>query len=147
MNKKKVALTVLLSALLALSVAFCIFEFSKKTKDVMVQPVDNVENRAEIPQNNQLKKDVVSGEKNKKSDSVKNTVKKSNTITEKNDTKQGEKTKQIETVSEKPDEKVEENNVSQEEGVIIPVHYVSNNTYKYTYTPKRYPKNSLNKNQ
>ena len=38
------------------------------------------------------------------------------------------------------EEKIEENAPMQDNGVIVPVNYVSKNTYKYTYTPKRYPK-------
>ena len=51
MNKKKIALTILLSALLALSVAFCVLEFSKKPKPIEAPIQPKVEVQAEIPAN------------------------------------------------------------------------------------------------
>ena len=55
-----------------------------------------------------------------------------------------EKQLQVPKTTEKVlEEKVEEKIAPQEDGVIVPVNYVSKNTYKYTYTPKKYPKKVL----
>ena len=51
MNKKKITLTILLSALLALSVAFCVLKFSKKPIPIEAPIQPKVEVQAEIPAN------------------------------------------------------------------------------------------------
>lgn len=139
MNKKKVALTVLLSALLALLAAFCVFEFSKKPKPIEAPTQPEVEAQAEIPVNTDDNKTV-----EKDAEILPSTTKKAVTVSKpskptvkKVSGKQLQEPKATEKVLE---EKVEENITPQEDGVIIPVNYVSKNTYKYTYTPKRYPK-------
>lgn len=139
MNKKKIALTILLSTLLALLVAFCVLEFSKKPKLIETQTTTENEIQEELPQ---------SIENNK---IIKQEIKTSPTVTKKAVTvskpskqtvkKVEEKQLQIPKTTEKVlEEKVEENIAPQEDGVIVPVNYVSKNTYKYTYTPKKYPK-------
>ncbi len=134
MNKKKIALTILLSALLSLLVAFCILEFSKKPKLIETPSVTENKIQTEIPQNDNINvttpKIKAFPVKNNKPVNVAKPQKVQNTP--------AVQIKQPETVSNILEEKVEDNVVTQEEGVIIPVNYVSKNTYKYTYTPKRY---------
>lgn len=134
MNKKKIALTILLSALLSLLVAFCILEFSKKPKLIETPSVTENKIQTEIPQNDKINvttpKNKALPVKNNKPVNVAKPPKVQNTPVV--------QIKQPETVSNVLEEKVEDNVVTQEEGVVIPVNYVSKNTYKYTYTPKRY---------
>ena len=134
MNKKKIALTILLSALLSLLVAFCILEFSKKPKLIETPSVTENKIQTEIPQNDKINvttdKIKAFPVKNNKPVNVTKPPKVQNTPVV--------QIKQPETVSNVLEEKVEDNVVTQEEGVVIPVNYVSKNTYKYTYTPKRY---------
>lgn len=134
MNKKKIALTILLSALLSLLVAFCILEFSKKPKLIKTPSATENKIQTEIPQNDKINvttpKNKALPVKNNKPVNVAKPPKVQKTPVV--------QIKQPETVSNILEEKVEDNVVTQEEGVVIPVNYVSKNTYKYTYTPKRY---------
>ena len=142
MNKKKIALTILLSALLALLVAFCILEFSKKPKLIETQTTTENEIQEELPQsieNNKIIKQKINTSPTVTKKAV--TVSKPSKQTVK---KVEEKQLQIPNTTEKVlEEKVEEKIAPQEDGVIVPVNYVSKNTYKYTYTPKKYPKKVL----
>ena len=141
MNKKKIALTILLSALLALLAAFCVLEFSKKPKLIETQTTE-VEVQEEIPQSIESNK-IIKQETNTSPTATKKAVtvsKPSKQTVKKVEEKQLQVPKTTEKVLE---EKVEENLAPQEDGVIIPVNYVSKNTYKYTYTPKKYPKKVL----
>lgn len=142
MNKKKIALTILLSALLALLVAFCVLEFSKKPKLIETQTTTENEIQEEIPQNIESNK-IIKQEINTSPTVTKKAV----TVSKpsKQTVKKVEETQlQVPKATEKVlEEKVEENLAPQEDGVIIPVNYVSKNTYKYTYTPKKYPKKVL----
>ena len=142
MNKKKIALTILLSALLALLVAFCVLEFSKKPKLIETQTTTENEIQEELPQsieNNKIIKQEINTSPTVTKKAV--TVSKPSKQTVK---KVEEKQLQIPKTTEKVlEEKVEENIAPQEDGVIVPVNYVSKNTYKYTYTPKKYPKKVL----
>ena len=143
MNKKKIALTILLSTLLALLVAFCVLEFSKKPKLIETQTTTENEIQEELPQsieNNKIIKQEITTSPTVTKKAV--TVSKPSKQTVK---KVEEKQLQIPKTTEKVlEEKVEENIAPQEDGVIVPVNYVSKNTYKYTYTPKKYPKKVLN---
>ena len=123
MNKKKITLTILLSTLLALLVAFCVLEFSKKPKLIETQTTTENEIQEELPQ---------SIENNK---IIKQEINTSSTVTKKAVT--------VSKPSKQTVKKVEEKIAPQEDGVIVPVNYVSKNTYKYTYTPKKYPKKVL----
>ena len=142
MNKKKIALTILLSALLALSVAFCVLEFSKKPKLIETQTTTENEIQEELPQsieNNKIIKQEITTSPTVTKKAV--TVSKPSKQTVK---KVEEKQLQVPKTTEKVlEEKVEEKIAPQEDGVIVPVNYVSKNTYKYTYTPKKYPKKVL----
>lgn len=142
MNKKKIALTILLSALLALLVAFCVLEFSKKPKLIETQTTTENEIQEELPQsieNNKIIKQEINTSPTVTKKAV--TVSKPSKQTVK---KVEEKQLQIPKTTEKVlEEKVEEKIAPQEDGVIVPVNYVSKNTYKYTYTPKKYPKKVL----
>ena len=142
MNKKKIALTFLLSALLALLVAFCVLEFSKKPKPIEAPIQPKVEVQAEIPANTDDNKTV-----KKDAEILPSTTKKAVTVpkpSKQTVKKVAEKQLQEPKATEKVlEEKVEENITPQEDGVIVPVNYVSKNTYKYTYTPKKYPKKVL----
>ena len=142
MNKKKIALTILLSALLALLVAFCVLEFSKKPKLIETQTTTENEIQEELPQsieNNKIIKQEINTSPIVTKKAV--TVSKPSKQTVK---KVEEKQLQIPKTTEKVlEEKVEEKIAPQEDGVIVPVNYVSKNTYKYTYTPKKYPKKVL----
>lgn len=142
MNKKKIALTILLSTLLALLVAFCVLEFSKKTKLIETQTITENEIQEELPQsieNNKIIKQEINTSPKVTKKAV--TVSKSSKQTVK---KVEEKQLQVPKTTEKVlEEKVEEKIAPQEDGVIVPVNYVSKNTYKYTYTPKKYPKKVL----
>lgn len=142
MNKKKIALTILLSTLLALLVAFCILEFSKKPKLIETQTTTENEIQEELPQsieNNKIIKQEINTSPTVTKKAV--TVSKPSKQTVK---KVEEKQLQIPNTTEKVlEEKVEEKIAPQEDGVIVPVNYVSKNTYKYTYTPKKYPKKVL----
>ena len=142
MNKKKIALTILLSTLLALLVAFCILEFSKKPKLIETQTTTENEIQEELPQsieNNKIIKQKINTSPTVTKKAV--TVSKPSKQTVK---KVEEKQLQVPKTTEKVlEEKVEEKIAPQEDGVIVPVNYVSKNTYKYTYTPKKYPKKVL----
>lgn len=144
MNKKKITLTILLSALLALSVAFCVLKFSKKPIPIEapIQPKVEVEVQAEIPANTDDNKTV-----KKDAEILPSTTKKAVTVSKPSKQtvkKVEEKQLQVPKTTEKVlEEKVEEKIAPQEDGVIVPVNYVSKNTYKYTYTPKKYPKKVL----
>ena len=144
MNKKKITLTILLSALLALSVAFCVLKFSQKPIPIEapIQPKVEVEVQAEIPANTDDNKTV-----KKDAEILPSTTKKAVTVpkpSKQTVKKVAEKQLQEPKATEKVlEEKVEENITPQEDGVIVPVNYVSKNTYKYTYTPKKYPKKVL----
>ena len=142
MNKKKIALTILLSTLLALLVAFCVLEFSKKPKLIETQTTTENEIQEELPQsieNNKIIKQEITTSPTATKKAV--TVSKPSKQTVK---KVEEKQLQIPKTTEKVlEEKVEEKIAPQEDGVIVPVNYVSKNTYKYTYTPKKYPKKVL----
>lgn len=142
MNKKKIALTILLSTLLALLVAFCILEFSKKPKLIETQTTTENEIQEELPQsieNNKIIKQEINTSPTVTKKAV--TVSKPSKQTVK---KVEEKQLQVPKTTEKVlEEKVEEKIAPQEDGVIVPVNYVSKNTYKYTYTPKKYPKKVL----
>ena len=142
MNKKKIALTILLSTLLALLVAFCVLEFSKKTKLIETQTTTENEIQEELPQSIENNK-IIKQEINTSSTVTKKAVtvsKPSKQTVKKVEEKQLQVPKTTEKVLE---EKVEEKIAPQEDGVIVPVNYVSKNTYKYTYTPKKYPKKVL----
>ena len=142
MNKKKITLTILLSTLLALLVAFCVLEFSKKPKLIETQTTTENEIQEELPQSIENNK-IIKQEINTSSTVTKKavTVSKPSKQTVK---KVEEKQLQIPKTTEKVlEEKVEEKIAPQEDGVIVPVNYVSKNTYKYTYTPKKYPKKVL----
>ena len=142
MNKKKITLTILLSTLLALLVAFCVLEFSKKPKLIETQTTTENEIQEELPQsieNNKIIKQEITTSPTVTKKAV--TVSKPSKQTVK---KVEEKQLQVPKTTEKVlEEKVEEKIAPQEDGVIIPVNYVSKNTYKYTYTPKKYPKKVL----
>ena len=142
MNKKKIALTILLSTLLALLVAFCVLEFSKKPKLIETQTTTENEIQEELPQsieNNKIIKQEINTSSTVTQKAV--TVSKPSKQTVK---KVEEKQLQVPKTTEKVlEEKVEEKIAPQEDGVIVPVNYVSKNTYKYTYTPKKYPKKVL----
>lgn len=142
MNKKKIALTILLSTLLALLVTFCILEFSKKPKLIETQTTTENEIQEELPQsieNNKIIKQEINTSPTVTKKAV--TVSKPSKQTVK---KVEEKQLQVPKTTEKVlEEKVEEKIAPQEDGVIVPVNYVSKNTYKYTYTPKKYPKKVL----
>ena len=142
MNKKKIALTILLSTLLALLVAFCVLEFSKKPKLIQTQTTPENEIQEELPQSIENNK-IIKQEINTSSTVTKKAVtvsKPSKQTVKKVEEKQLQVPKTTEKVLE---EKVEEKIAPQEDGVIVPVNYVSKNTYKYTYTPKKYPKKVL----
>ena len=142
MNKKKIALTILLSTLLALLVAFCILEFSKKPKLIETQTTTENKIQEELPQsieNNKIIKQEINTSPTVTKKAV--TISKPSKQTVK---KVEEKQLQVPKTTEKVlEEKVEEKIAPQEDGVIVPVNYVSKNTYKYTYTPKKYPKKVL----
>ncbi len=142
MNKKKIALTILLSTLLALLVAFCVLEFSKKPKLIETQTTTENEIQEELPQsieNNKIIKQEINTSPTVTKKAV--TISKPSKQTVK---KVEEKQLQVPKTTEKVlEEKVEEKIAPQEDGVIVPVNYVSKNTYKYTYTPKKYPKKVL----
>ena len=142
MNKKKITLTILLSTLLALLVAFCVLEFSKKPKLIETQTTTENEIQEELQQsieNNKIIKQEITTSPTVTKKAV--TVSKPSKQTVK---KVEEKELQVPKTTEKVlEEKVEEKIAPQEDGVIVPVNYVSKNTYKYTYTPKKYPKKVL----
>ena len=142
MNKKKIALTILLSTLLALLVAFCVLEFSKKPKLIETQTTTENEIQEELPQsieNNKIIKQEINTSPTVTKKAV--TISKPSKQTVK---KVEEKQLQVPKTTEKVlEEKVEEKIAPLEDGVIVPVNYVSKNTYKYTYTPKKYPKKVL----
>lgn len=142
MNKKKITLTILLSTLLALLLAFCVLEFSKKPKLIETQTTTENEIQEELPQSIENNK-IIKQEINTSSTVTKKAVtvsKPSKQTVKKVEEKQLQVPKTTEKVLE---EKVEEKIAPQEDGVIVPVNYVSKNTYKYTYTPKKYPKKVL----
>ena len=140
MNKKKIAITILLSAILAFLVTLSVFNFPKKPKtiekqineeaqvqqEVQVQTEDKEQEKVEIKE---PAKEISKSVKKEVAPTVKTTAKKTeNTVPQELNKKAEEATVLEEHVEENID------------GVVVPVRYVSNNIYKYTYTPKRYPK-------
>ena len=144
MSKKRIAITVLLSAILAFLTAYCVLNLAKKPMLINKQ-VNNVsenqQSQTEQRKSNvqssvervELKKEITNNV-NKKTKTKQKVV---NSIVQETQKPVGEKVD--DTVQNEPivlEEKLEENS----DGIVIPVRYVPTNVHKYTYTPKRYPK-------
>lgn len=144
MSKKRIAITVLLSAILAFLTACCVLNLAKKPMLINKQ-VNNVsenqQSQTEQRKSNvqssvervELKKEITNNV-NKKTKTKQKVV---NSIVQETQKPVGEKVN--DTVQNEPivlEEKLEENS----DGIVIPVRYVPTNVHKYTYTPKRYPK-------
>lgn len=147
-NKKKV-LTVLFAAILAFVAVFFIFRFEHK-KTEQVTPEQKIEEQNEIPDTTDVKnednkqvieqnvKESIKVQENKTNvkQAIKPTTKKGTVKvpvlkpTEEKGTIQGEATKTEEDV--KSDELEKE--------VVVPVKYVTRNTYRYVYTPAKFKK-------
>ena len=147
MSKKRIAITVLLSAILAFLTACCVLNLAKKPMLINKQ-VNNVsenqQSQTEQRKSNvqssvervELKKEITNNTNNvnKKTKTKQKVV---NSIVQETQKPVGEKVN--DTVQNEPivlEEKLEENS----DGIVIPVRYVPTNVHKYTYTPKRYPK-------
>lgn len=148
-NKKKV-LTVLFAAILAFIAVFFIFRFEHK-KTEQVTPEQKIEEQNEILNTTEVKnedekqvieqkvKDSIKIQDNKTNvkQAIKPTTKKGTVKvpvlkpTEEKGTIQGKATKTEEDVV-KPDELEKE--------VVVPVKYVTRNTYRYVYTPAKFKK-------
>lgn len=148
-NKKKV-LTVLFAAILAFIAVFFIFRFEHK-KTEQVTPEQKIEEQIEIPDTTEVKnednkqvieqnvKETIKVQENKThvTQAIKPTTKKGTVKvpvlkpTEEKAPIQGEATKTEEDVV-KPDELEKE--------VVVPVKYVTRNTYRYVYTPAKFKK-------
>lgn len=144
MSKKRIAITVLLSAILAFLTACCVLNLAKKPMLINKQ-VNNVsenqQSQTEQRKSNvqssvervELKKEITNNV-NKKTKTKQKVV---SSIIQETQKPVGEKVN--DTVQNEPivlEEKLEENS----DGIVIPVRYVPTNVHKYTYTPKRYPK-------
>ena len=147
-NKKKV-LTVLFAAILAFIAVFFIFRFEHK-KTEQVTPEQKIEEQNEIPDTTEIKnednkqvieqnvKESIKVQENKTNvkQAIKPTTKKGTVKvpvlkpTEEKAPIQGEATKTEEDV--KSDELEKE--------VVVPVKYVTRNTYRYVYTPAKFKK-------
>ncbi len=147
-NKKKV-LTVLFAAILAFIAVFFIFRFEHK-KTEQVTPEQKIEEQNEILDTTEVKnednkqvieqnvKEAIKVQDNKTNvkQAIKPTTKKGTVKvpvlkpTEEKGTIQGEATKTEEDV--KSDELEKE--------VVVPVKYVTRNTYRYVYTPAKFKK-------
>ena len=147
-NKKKV-LTVLFAAILAFIAVFFIFRFEHK-KTEQVAPEHKIEEQNEIPGTTDVKnednkqviepnvKESIKVQENKTNvkQAIKPTTKKGTVKvpvlkpTEEKTPIQGEATKTEEDV--KSDELEKE--------VVVPVKYVTRNTYRYVYTPAKFKK-------
>ena len=147
-NKKKV-LTVLFAAILAFIAVFFIFRFEHK-KTEQVAPEQKIEEQNEIFDTTEVKnednkqvieqnvKDSIKVQENKTNvkQAIKPTTKKGTVKvpvlkpTEEKAPIQGEATKTEEDV--KSDELEKE--------VVVPVKYVTRNTYRYVYTPAKFKK-------
>ena len=148
-NKKKV-LTVLFAAILAFIAVFFIFRFEHK-KTEQVTPEQKIEEQNEILDTTDVKnednkqvieqnvKESIKVQENKTNvkQAIKPTTKKGTVKvpvlkpTEEKTPIQGEATKTEEDVV-KPDELEKE--------VVVPVKYVTRNTYRYVYTPAKFKK-------
>lgn len=148
-NKKKV-LTVLFAAILAFIAVFFIFRFEHK-KTEQVTPEQKIEKQNEILDTTEVKnednkqvieqnvKETIKVQENKTNvkQAIKPTTKKGTVKvpvlkpTEEKTPIQGEATKTEEDVV-KPDEFEKE--------VVVPVKYVTRNTYRYVYTPAKFKK-------
>lgn len=148
-NKKKV-LTVLFAAILAFIAVFFIFRFEHK-KTEQVTPEQKIEEQNEILDTTEVKnednkqvieqnvKETIKVQENKTNvtQAIKPTTKKGTVKvpvlkpTEEKAPIQGEATKTEEDVV-KPDELEKE--------VVVPVKYVTRNTYRYVYTPANFKK-------
>ena len=148
-NKKKV-LTVLFAAILAFIAVFFIFRFEHK-KTEQVAPEQKIEEQNEILDTTDVKnednkqvleqnvKESIKVQENKINvkQAIKTTTKKGTVKvpvlkpTEEKTPIQGEATKTEEDV--KSDELEKE--------VVVPVKYVTRNTYRYVYTPAKFKKN------
>ena len=149
-NKKKV-LTVLFAAIVAFIAVFFIFRFEHK-KTEQVAPEQKIEEQNEIPDTTEVKnednkqvieqnvKESIKVQENKTNvkQAIKPTTKKGTVKvpvlkpTEEKAPIQGEATKTEEDVI-KSDELEKE--------VVVPVKYVTRNTYRYIYTPAKFKKN------
>ena len=148
-NKKKV-FTVLFAAILAFIAVFFIFRFEHK-KTEQVTPEQKIEEQNEILDTTEVKnednkqvieqnvKETIKVQENKTNvtQAIKPTTKKGTVKvpvlkpTEEKWAIQGEATKTEEDVI-KPDELEKE--------VVVPVKYVTRNTYRYVYTPAKFKK-------
>ena len=144
-NRKKI-LTVLLAAILALVAAFFIFRFEHK-KIKRLTPEQKIEEQNEIT-------DIVEDKNKEEKQVVKSTVKDSIKIQDnKTNVKQAIKPTTKKGTVKVPILKTEENAPLHEEvsdseenintdddgkDIIVPVKYVTRNTYKYIYTPTKF---------
>lgn len=144
MSKKRIAITVLLSAILAFLTACCVLNLAKKPMLINKQ-VNNVSENQQS-QTEQRKSNVQSSvERVELKKEITNNVNKKTKTKQKvvnnivQETQKPVEEKVNDTVQNEPivlEEKLEENS----DGIVIPVRYVPTNVHKYTYTPKRYPK-------
>ena len=148
-NKKKV-LTVLFAAILAFIAVFFIFRFEHK-KTEQVTPEQKIEEQNEIPDTTEVKnednkqaieqnvKESIKVQENKTNvkQAIKPTTKKGTVKvpvlkpTEEKWAIQGEATKTEEDVIQSDE---------LEKEVVVPVKYVTRNTYRYVYTPAKFKK-------
>lgn len=147
-NKKKV-LTVLFAAILAFIAVFLIFRFEHK-KTEQVTPEQKIEEQNEIPDTTDVKNE---DEKPVIEQNVKETIKVQENKTNvkqaiKPTTKKGtvkvpvlkptEEKAPIQGEATKTEEDVKSDELEKE--VVVPVKYVTRNTYRYVYTPAKFKK-------
>lgn len=143
MEKKKVILTILLAALLALGLIFLFMYRAEKLDNEIqetVQQEEQTETAETVPEKVETTKSVETNNQTKAV--VKSSAKNQTQIS----------TKEVPNVANEAQETVQEARIQNDEveevskDVEVPVKYVSNNTYKYVYTPAKFPKKKLKAN-
>ena len=143
MEKKKVILTILLAALLALGLIFLFMYRAEKLDNEIqetVQQEEQKETAETVPEKVESTKTVETNKQTKAA--VRTSAKKQAQIP----------AKEAATVVKEAQETVQEAHIQNDEveeaskDVEVPVKYVSNNTYKYVYTPAKFPKKKLKAN-
>lgn len=143
MEKKKVILTILLAALLALGLTY-LFMYRAEKLDNEIQETVQQEEQTETAETVQEKVETTKpAEINKQTKAVVKSSAKNQTQIP---------TKEAPNVTKDAPENVQEAHIQNDEveevstDVEVPVKYVSNNTYKYVYTPAKFPKKKLKAN-
>ena len=142
MEKRKIILTILLALVLALLTSYLIFMQKKPVKHIeKTQPVTEYEETVQTEPEDEEEQQAEEAKPEIPATPQK-PVKKTSTL-KSTSTKKIPKSIQIQELSnteqETPEPEIQKGSVESEPpGVEVPVKYMSQNTYKYVYTPSRF---------